>query len=112
MKLDREDTMEAVSEGVRRGIVELGTSHGRFDIPHELLYDAIRQGVRDAILRISTKVPSLTDQILEAIGAGVAESFSCDVREIITKAIDGAFPYPSEIASAIFSGTHEAMKKR
>lgn len=54
MKLDREDMMEAVADGVRDGIVALGTSHGRFDIPHELLYEAIREGVRDAIWKIAT----------------------------------------------------------
>jgi len=49
MKIDRESMKEAITEGVRQAIVELGTSGGQFDIPHELLYDAIRRGTHDAI---------------------------------------------------------------
>ena len=44
--------MAAVSGGVRDGIIALGSDHGRLDIPHEIIHDAIRQGVRDAILQI------------------------------------------------------------
>jgi hypothetical protein len=59
MDLDREDMMEAVSEGVRRGIVDIGSSHGQFDIPHELLYEAIRQGMADAIWRVATNATQM-----------------------------------------------------
>lgn len=48
MKLDREDMMAAVAEGVRSAMMAIASNHGRFDIPHELLFDAIRQGTKKA----------------------------------------------------------------
>jgi hypothetical protein len=53
MKLSRQDTMAAISNGVHRAFYEALTSGGRFDLPHELICDAIRHGTRDAILRLS-----------------------------------------------------------
>jgi hypothetical protein len=54
MKLDREDMIEAVTQGVRQGITDLGTNWRRKDIPHEIVHDAIRQGVRGAIWNMIT----------------------------------------------------------
>lgn len=74
MNLDRDDMMEAVTNGVREGIVELGSSHGRFDIPHELLYDAVRQGVRDAIWQIATNATDMPcSDFYETIKQGVQD---------------------------------------
>ena len=77
MELEQEDMMEAVSDGVRLGIIELGTSHGRFDVPHELMFEAIRQGVADAIWRVATNATDAPckdfyDTIKEGVTAGVA----------------------------------------
>jgi hypothetical protein len=48
MPLSKYDHMAAITEGVRQGIVVLGTSDGRYDIPNELLFDAVRQGTQEA----------------------------------------------------------------
>ena len=77
MKLNREDMMEAVSEGVCRGIVQIGSRGGHFDIPDELLYDAIRKGVADAIWRVATSgtdapCADFYDFIKEGVREGVA----------------------------------------
>jgi hypothetical protein len=52
--LTQEQLLEAVTLGVRHGICDLGSSWGRFDIPHELFYEAIRHGARDAIWQLAT----------------------------------------------------------
>lgn len=73
-KLDREDVMEAVSEGVCRGIVQIGSRGGQFDIPDELLYDAIRKGVADAIFRVATNATDAPcADFYECIKEGVRE---------------------------------------
>jgi hypothetical protein len=76
-KLDREDMMEAVTEGVRQAFVEIGTGAGRFDIPHELLFDAVRQGTRDAIWKMITNatVAPCAD-FFETVKQGVSEAMS------------------------------------
>jgi hypothetical protein len=61
MELSRKDMMDAVARGICDGIVKLGTSEGRFDIPHELFYDAIRQGAKEAVWHVAnnaTQAPS------------------------------------------------------
>lgn len=69
--------MEAVSEGVCRGIVQIGSRGGQFDIPDELLYDAIRKGVADAIWRMATNATDMPcadfyDMIKEGVREGMA----------------------------------------
>jgi len=50
-KLSREDMMAAVTEGITKGLWDIATNASpNVDLPNELLFDAIRQGVRDAIL--------------------------------------------------------------
>jgi hypothetical protein len=57
--LTQEQLLEAVTLGVRQGICDLGSSWGRFDIPHELFYEAIREGVRDAIWQQATSATQM-----------------------------------------------------
>ena len=54
MKLDRHDMMQAVADGVRQAFIDLGSNWGRLDIPHEIVHDAIRQGVHDAVWQMIT----------------------------------------------------------
>lgn len=77
MDLDREDMMEAVTEGVRQAFSAAATSDGLFDRPHELLYDAVRGGIADAIWRIATNATQAPcedfyDMIREGVEAGMA----------------------------------------
>lgn len=51
--LSREDMMEAVSEGVRRAIVELNEGENQFN-PPKSVYDAIQRGMYDAIWSVAT----------------------------------------------------------
>lgn len=54
-KLTRADAMAAVTEGIAKGFWEVATNGSpRVDIPNELLFDAIRQGVRDAMWQLMT----------------------------------------------------------
>jgi hypothetical protein len=72
MKLDREDMMEAVSNGVREAFIALGTDHGRLDLPHEIVHDAIRRGVENAIWQMITNATHAPcADFYEAIQAGV-----------------------------------------
>jgi hypothetical protein len=75
--LDRDDMMEAVTEGVRHAFRDALTSGGRFDLPHELVCDAIRKGVAEAIWRVATNATDMpcTD-FYEAIKDGAAEGIS------------------------------------
>jgi hypothetical protein len=57
-----------VAEGVRRAFAEIGSGDGRFDIRHELICGAIRQGVRDAIWTRSKKGVSETMRQLHPDG--------------------------------------------
>jgi hypothetical protein len=59
MPLSKCDHMAAITEGVRQGIVALGTSDGRYDIPHELLFDAVRQGTQEAIWKLATNATGM-----------------------------------------------------
>jgi hypothetical protein len=76
MELTTLEMMAAVSEGVRQAFTSVMDGDGRFDIPHELLYDAIRQGVRDAVQRMATD--ALTGEVSldlhAAIRAGTADA--------------------------------------
>lgn len=54
MSLDREELGEAISDGVKRAFIEMGSNYGRFDVPHELLFDAIREGTYQAIWHMIT----------------------------------------------------------
>jgi len=65
-RLDREDMMEAVTEGVRQAL----------DLPPGLLGEAIRRGVADAVWRIATSGTATPhadffDAIKEGARAGV-----------------------------------------
>ena len=72
LPLNREDMMKAIAEGVRRGIVELGEDHWNDDFPPEILYGAIRYGVKDAIWDIATDATSRPGSALyESIKEGV-----------------------------------------
>lgn len=75
--LDREDMMEAVSEGMRRGIVEIASRGGRFDIPDELLYDAVRKGVADAIWRVANNATDMPcSDFYESIKQGARDGIA------------------------------------
>lgn len=74
MKLDRGDQMEAVTEGVRRALVDVLTGHGRYDLPQEFFTEGIRQGTADAIWKIATIGVALpSEDFYEAITEGVAK---------------------------------------
>ena len=75
MKLNREDMIEAVTEGVKQAIVELGTSGGRFDLPHELLFDAVREGTRQGIWQMITNDTNTPcDDFYETVQQGIVEA--------------------------------------
>ena len=48
------DMIEAVAEGVRQAFREIASSGGQFDLPHELLFDAVRRGTCAAIWQMIT----------------------------------------------------------
>lgn len=52
--LDREDMMEAVAEGVRQAFSDALATGGSDVLPRDLLHDAIRRGVADAVWRVAT----------------------------------------------------------
>ena len=75
MKLDRDDMMEAVAEGVRQALVEIARDRERFDAPHELLYNAIRQGTKDAIWAVATNATDMPcSDFYQTIKEGVSEA--------------------------------------
>ena len=74
MKLSREDMMQAVTEGVRQAIVDLGSDHGRLDVPHEIVHDAIRRGTADAMWRLACDATDMpVSDFYEAIRQGVEQ---------------------------------------
>jgi len=77
-KLSRDDMMEAVSEGIRRGIWDVATNQDpRTDLPNELLFDAVRQGVRDAMWQMITNATQAPcADFYEAIQDGTAEGIA------------------------------------
>jgi hypothetical protein len=78
IKLNRDDMMESVSEGIRRGIWDLATNQNpRVDVPNELLFDAIRQGVRDAMWQMITNATGMPcADFYQAIENGAAEGIA------------------------------------
>lgn len=75
--LDRDDMMEAVADGVRRAFAAALTRDGYFDMPHELLCDAIRKGVADAVWRIATNASDMPcADFYQAIKEGAAEGMA------------------------------------
>lgn len=53
IKLSREDTMRAITDGVAQGLWDIATNrNSRTDVPNELMFDAIRQGTADAMWRL------------------------------------------------------------
>jgi hypothetical protein len=77
-KLTRDDMMEAVSEGIRRGIWDVATNQNPgVDVPNELLFDAVRQGVRDAMWKLMTNATQMPcADFYEAIQEGTAEGIA------------------------------------
>jgi hypothetical protein len=77
MKLSRDDTIAAIRDGVHRAFYEALTSGGQFDVPHELICEAVRQGTRDAILRVATQeADGSCGRFYAAIQNGTAEDFA------------------------------------
>lgn len=80
IQLNREDMMEAVADGVQRGIVELSaeklTQFGGVPyIPYGHLLEAIRQGVKDAIWSIANNATDMPcADFYESIKQGVRDA--------------------------------------
>lgn len=75
MKLDREDMMEAVAQGVRDAFIALGTNHRDLDVPAEIVHDAIRKGTADAMWRLFTNATDMPcSDFYEAIKQGTKDA--------------------------------------
>ena len=74
-QLSRADMMESVSEGIRRGIWDVATNQSpRVDVPNELLFDAVRRGVSDAMWQLMTNATGMPcADFYQAIENGTAE---------------------------------------
>jgi hypothetical protein len=80
--LDRDDMMAAVTEGVKQGIYDLGSDCGHLDIPHEIVHDAIRKGVADAIWNIATNATHAPcADFFEMIRQGVEDGMRCFAKQ-------------------------------
>lgn len=70
-----DDTLDSIAKGVRQGIVDLGTNWGQKDLPHEIIHDAVRLGMREAIwMMITNATDAPCADFYEAVRQGVNEA--------------------------------------
>jgi hypothetical protein len=72
--LERGALLEAVTEGVSRAFRDALTKDGHFDLPHELLCEAVREGVAGAVWRVATNATDMPSaDFFASIEEGAAE---------------------------------------
>src|SRR4051794_18998961 len=75
--LNQRDMMQAVTNGVREAFIEAMTSTRKFDLPHELVCEAIRKGMADAIWKIATHAgDDPSGEFYSVIKAGVGDAMA------------------------------------
>lgn len=88
------------------------------ELSKEEMFDAIRIGVKEAFHEMMESGDGIngmirTEEVMDAIREGVTTAFNVvNIESAIKNGVIDSMPYGSEILSAIYNGTEEAIKGR